>query len=269
MNMAQKINTEEKPSSESTGKWILKNLIGAALFFAALVIVATITLNLITNHNETIEVPDLTNLSVGEAWTAAHRLNLRTEVTDSLYVRRMEKGAVYSQNPKPGTLVKKNRRIALTINALNAKKVSMPNLVGFSLRQAMAELNARGLVLGKLTYVDDIATNNVLRQVYRNSQIRPGRQIEVGSVIDLVVGLNPEDNLTFVPDVKNMKYLRAVEAVHDNSLNIGKLVFDKTVKDYSDSLDAAVYRQEPGVSQEPLLMGSEVTLYLSLDKKSE
>jgi len=247
--------------------WIVRNLIGAVVFFAALLIAATVILGIITHHGQTIEVPDLTNMSVDNARHEASREDLRIEVIDSIYVRRMQKGAVYSQNPKAGTKVKKGRRIMLTINAMNAKKVSMPNLVGYSMRQAKAELNARGLALGKLIYVNDIATNNVLRQIYHNREIRPGRQIETGSEIDLQVGLNPSDNMTYVPNVKGMKYLRAVDAVHDNSLNLGKVVFDKTVKNYTDSLNATVYKQSPGASKSPLLMGSDVTIHLSLDIK--
>ncbi|MBQ6178982.1 MAG: PASTA domain-containing protein [Bacteroidales bacterium] len=247
--------------------WIVKNIIKAAVFFLTLVIVAQIVLKLVTHHGQMIEVPDLTSMSVEEARREASKDNLRTEVIDSIFVRRMEKGAVYSQNPKAGTMVKKGRRVMLTINAKQAKKVSMPNLVGYSMRQAKAELNSRGLALGKLIYVNDIATNNVLRQIYRNREIRPGVQIESGSEIDLQVGLNSDDNMTYVPNVKGMKYLRAVDAVHDNSLNIGRIVFDKTVKNYSDSLNAMVYKQTPGASKSPLLMGSDVTLHLSLDIK--
>ncbi len=247
--------------------WIVRNLIGAVVFFAVLLIAATVILGIITHHGQTIEVPDLTNMSMDDARHEASREDLRIEVIDSIYVRRMQKGAVYSQNPKAGTKVKKGRRIMLTINAMNAKKVSMPNLVGYSMRQAKAELNARGLALGKLIYVNDIATNNVLRQIYHNREIRPGRQIETGSEIDLQVGLNPSDNMTYVPNVKGMKYLRAVDAVHDNSLNLGKVVFDKTVKNYTDSLNATVYKQSPGASKSPLLMGSDVTIHLSLDIK--
>lgn len=247
--------------------WIVKNIIKAAVFFLTLVIVAQIALKLVTHHGQMIEVPDLTSMSVEEAHREALKDNLRTEVIDSIFVRRMEKGAVYSQNPKAGTMVKKGRRVMLTINAKHAKKVSMPNLVGYSMRQAKAELNSRGLALGKLIYVNDIATNNVLRQIYRNREIRPGVQIESGSEIDLQVGLNSDDNMTYVPNVKGMKYLRAVDAVHDNSLNIGRIVFDKTVKNYSDSLNAMVYKQTPGASKSPLLMGSDVTLHLSLDIK--
>ena len=264
MNMA-----DNKDKKGFFGNWIVKNIILAVLFFTVLIIINSILLSTITNHNQTIEVPDLTSMSIDEARHEAARLKLRTEVIDSIFVRKMEKGAVYSQNPKAGSRVKKGRRILLTINAKNAKKVSMPNLVGYSMRQAKAELNSRGLALGKLIYVNDIATNNVLRQIYRNREIRPGRQIETGSEINLEVGLNPEDNLTYVPAVKGLKYFRAVAAVHDYSLNIGRVVFDKSVRNYTDSLNAAVTRQTPEATGNPILMGSDVTIYLSLDKKNE
>ena len=133
------------------------------------------------------------------------------------------------------------------------------------MRQAKAELNARGLTLGKLLYVDDIATNNVIRQLYHNRQIKPGKKIESGSEIDLEDGLNPDNNLTNIPDLMNKKYLRAVDDVHESSLNIGKLVFDSSVKDYADTLNAQVYKQIPVKSAEAVLMGSEITLYLSVD----
>ena len=132
------------------------------------------------------------------------------------------------------------------------------------MRQAKAELMSKGLTLRKLLYVEDIATNNVLKQLYRNREIKPGRMIESGAEIDLVVGLS-EDNQTIVPDVTGMKYLRAVDAIHDNSLNINGLRFDKGIRTYSDSLDAVVYRQVPEPSDMSVTMGSDVTLYLKLD----
>ena len=256
----------QETNSGSVFKWILRNIVLAIVFVVALVVVINLLLGMFTNHGETITVPDLTSMSVSEASREAGSHKLRVEVTDSIYVRRMAKGAVYSQNPKAGSQVKKGRRTLLTINALHSKKVTMPNLVGYSMRQAKAELNSRGLTLGKLTYVSDIATNNVLRQVYNNREIKPGKQIESGAVIDLVVGLNPTDNQTYIPDLKGMKYLRAVDAIHDNSLNIRKVSFDSNVRTYADSLNAVVYRQSPTASNAPILMGSEVSIYLSLEK---
>ncbi len=246
--------------------WIVKNIIGALLLIAVLTVAAFFILKGLTHHNQELVVPDLTNMTVKEAEKVASEHGMRVQVSDSVYVRRMARGAVYKHNPKAGSHVKQGRRILLTINAVTPKSVTMPNLVGYSMRQAKAELLSRGLHLGKLIYIDDIATNNVISQLYHNSEIRPGRRIESESVIDLVVGLNETDNITYIPYVVGSRYMNAVDAVHDNSLNIEKLYFDDTVKDYSDSLNAMVYRQAPAASEEPCTMGSSVTLYLTTDK---
>ena len=142
----------------------------------------------------------------------------------------------------------------------------MPNLIGYSTRQAKVELLSRGLVLGKLIYVQDMATNNVLRQLKGFKEIEPGTMVESGTVINLVVGLNSTDNVTLVPYLGGLRNMSAVEAVHDHSLNVGMLVFDETVKDYEDSLNAVVYRQVPEACDTISVgMGESVDLYLTLD----
>ena len=249
------------------GKWFLKHLLAAFIVVVVLIVGAMIFLNVVTQHNKELVVPDLSNLLVEDARAEAAINKMVVDVTDSVFVKRMKRGAVYRQNPAPGSKVKQGRRIALTINAVNAKKITMPNLVGFSMRQAKAELLSRGLVLGKLIYVQDMATNNVLSQLSHNSEIAPGTMIDSESVIDLVLGLNGYDFVTCVPDVIGLKCISAVDAVHDNSLNIRTLHFDRTVKDYDDSLNAKVYSQVPEPSDSiHVNMGSEVTLYLTIDE---
>ncbi len=254
------------------GGWILRNLIIALVIVVVLVAGSIVFLNVVTQHGKVLSVPDFSNMTVSEAEFTAAQAGMRVEVTDSVFAKRMRKGAVRDQNPAPGAKVKEGRRILLTINALNAKKVTMPDLVGLSMRQAMAELQSRGLVLGKLIYVEDLATNNVLRQLKGNREITPGVSVETDTVIDLVVGLNPDTEAsTYIPYVIGRKYLSAVDAVHKQSLNISNLRFDKTVRDYDDSLNAVVYRQEPAIEQTDSLvtvpLGSDIALYLSLDQK--
>ena len=246
--------------------WIVRNLLIALSVVVVLIVGAMIFLNRVTQHGKELSVPDFSNLSVSEAEYVASQAGMRVEVTDSVFVKRMKRGAVYRQNPVPGAKVKEGRRIVLTINAVNAKKVTMPNLVGLSLRQAKAELMSRGLVLNRLVYVQDMETNNVLRQLKGNREIEPGTMIDSESAIDLVLGLNDMDNKAFVPDVTGLKNMSAVEAMFDHSLNIKDLKFDDTVKDYDDSLNAMVYRQVPEPSDSvSVAMGEEVMLYLTID----
>ncbi len=246
--------------------WIVRNLLIAFAVLVALIVGAMIFLNVATQHNKELIVPDLANMTVEEAHAVATASGMRVDVTDSAFVKRMKRGAVYRQNPAPGSKVKEGRRIALTINAVNPRQITMPDLIGYSTRQAKAELLSRGLVLGKLIYVQDMATNNVLRQLHNNLEIEPGAMVDSEAVIDLVVGLNSRDNVTFVPYLAGLRSLSAVEAVHDHSLNIGKMRYDDTVKDYEDSLNAVVYRQVPAASDSVSVnMGSAVDLYMTLD----
>ena len=248
------------------GSYVLRHLLAAVALVVALIAGAMIFLNLVTQHGKEIAVPDFSNMTVDEAELAASEAGMRVEVTDSVFVKRMKRGAVYRQNPVPGSKVKEGRRVVLTINAVNAKTVTMPDLVGLSLRQASAEIMSRGLVLNRLIYVQDMATNNVLRQLMGNREVEAGAMVDSESPIDLVLGLNDLDNRTYVPDVSGLKNLSAVEAVFDHSLNVKGLRFDDTVKDYDDSLNAMVYRQVPEPSDSvSVAMGEEVMLYLTTD----
>lgn len=266
--MADKKKNQDNKKTGFFNNPIVRSLLLAVVIVAALIIGAMVFLDVVTQHGKEIDVPDFSNMSVAEAETLAMQTGVRVEVIDSVFVKRMKKGAVYRQNPVPGSKVKNGRRIVLTINAVNAKKVTMPNLVGLSMRQAKAELLSRGLVLNKLIYVQDMATNNVLRQLHGNREIEPGVMVESESKIDLVLGLNHMDNESYVPDVTGLKNLSAVDAVHDRSLNVKSLKFDETVKTYDDSLNAMVYRQVPAPSDSlSVPMGESVTLYLTADQK--
>lgn len=248
--------------------WIVKNLALAAALVLGIVIVANLLLGIGTKHGKSIEVPDFTNMTVPEAQTIADAAGLRLEVLDSVYVRRMGKGAIFLQNPKAGSQVKKGRRITLTINAKTAQKVTMSNLVGRTVRMARAELRTKGLNLRKITYRQDMATDLVLEQHYNGRPIASGKAIDAGSYIDLVVGINYEDSpeliQTNVPNVVGMKYLRAVDALHDKTLN-ATLLFDKSVTTYADSLDAVVYKQGREASEMPIDKGESVSIYLTID----
>ena len=168
--------------------WIVKNLIGAVIFFVLLLVVAAVGLNLITRHGKTVTAPDFTNLSLTRADSLAKADGVGIKVVDSVFVKRLPGGVVYRQNPKAGAKVKKGRSIFLTINSVVPRKVVMPNLYGYSVTEARAELKNRGLNIGKLNYVRDIATNTVLGQycdgrelaAHLNAVVEANRQILPG-----------------------------------------------------------------------------------------
>jgi len=245
-------------------KPLLRNFIGGIVFILALVLVLQLLLALFTRHNKELTVPDFTALDMRTVEQVAHKMHLRVEVADSVFVKHLPLGVVFSQNPAAGSRVKKNRRIFITINSTVPRMVTVPSVVGYSLRQAAAEITASGLSVGKLSYVSDIATNNVLRQQYKGKDIASGRKVETESKIDLVLGLNEEDNMTLVPNVKGFTGTVARANIIENSLNVGKVRYDDSVKNYADSLHAVVYSQAPAASAS-VKMGRGVDIYLTVD----
>lgn len=248
------------------GNWVVLNLLIAAVLGCAIFFGVRYGLRSFTQHNKYVEVPDFVGRTMSQAEALAQQDDLQLIVVDSVYVNRFTHGAVYSQNPAPGHQVKHGRKIYLTVNALRKKQVTVPSMVGLSVRQAKVELFSNNLVLGKLNYVRDIATNNVLGQMIKGKDVTPGTKVDAGTVVDLKVGLSPDDSYTMVPTLYELPYNKAVEAVQNNYLNVNKVVFDYTVRSYSDSLAAFVYRQSPEPSEYQVRMGQQVNIYLTLDR---
>lgn len=246
-------------------KRILKNILIVIGIYVGILLIAFVGLNIATKHGKEIKVPDFTNLSVEQAHELAAQEKIQVLVSDSVYVRRMKPGTVYRQNPLAGSGVKKGRKIRLVINAVTPKMASMPNVVGYSLRQATAEIIGSGLKVGRLKYENDFATNNVLKQLYNGESIEPGTQIESDATIDLVLGVNQKENATAIPDLLGLRMMAALDMLHDNSLNVGRMYFDSDILDYSDSLNALVYRQSPDIGPDPVRLGGNISLYFTLD----
>ena len=194
----------KKSSAKNTLKdnIILKHIILSGCSVLVVLFVLFSLLKYITRHNQELEVPSFINMTVEQAEVIARANELRLEVTDSVYINRMAPGAIFRQNPEAAGKVKKNRRILLTINATQPKLVKMPELVGFSLRQAQSELISNQLRLGKLIYVEDMATNNVLGQLYNGAPIEADTKIPSESIIDLQLGINDTDSTTYIPEVR-------------------------------------------------------------------
>lgn len=243
---------------------LAKNFLWGVGFVIVVVLGVRIALVVTTLHGRSVPVPDFTGKTVEQSRLLAEKSDMKIVVVDSVFVSKVPRGTTYRQNPLAGTNVKKGRTVYLTVNAVGEKRVVMPNLVGLSLRQAKSELLSGGFDMGELIYESDIATNNVLRQLFCGETVEPGTLLPSDSVIDLVLGRSDADALTNVPTLIGKRREKAVDAAKEGSFNIGHLSFDTTVKTKSDSLMAFVYRQWPKEG-ETALMGTRMTLYLTMD----
>lgn len=155
-------------------------------------------LKLYTGQNEEpIKTPNLVGLNIFEAKDLIQQMGLQTVVADTTYIDGKNKLEVIIQSPETDLLVKKGRKIYLTINSDKIPKVKMPDLAGkTSLRQAKNMLLSSGLILSEVIErpdpsVGSISDKPVLDQLLKGEKktIEANTEIPRLSKINLIVGV--------------------------------------------------------------------------------
>lgn len=249
-----------------TTKTFLRHL-GLAVIIAVVLILGTLlVLKIYTHHGRTIMVPDLAGLTLDEVDDVTTSRRLRYEVIDSVFSTEMPRGTVIKQTPYASSNVKKNRKIFLTMNAVNPEMVSMPQLIGLSFRQARLALQNAGLAQGSIEYRPDFAKNNVLQQMHNDTVINEGTLITKGAVIDLVLGMGLSNETTRVPRLLGLGLEEASAIISDYYLNLGAITYDESFEEAEDSTGAFIWRQYPDYDEfKRLNMGMEMDVWLTLD----
>jgi beta-lactam-binding protein with PASTA domain len=170
-------------------KLFLKHLLLAIGIFAVLVWITLQSLAWYTHHNDYLVVPDFRGLDLQMVRENTDNANYRFSVIDSLFEPDKPKGSVLTQDPYPGSKVKKDRTIYLTITSFVPEKTTMPDLRDLTLRQAQTMLESAGLKLGRLQYIKSFDEDAVQNQFFKGRVIKPGSSIDKGSVITLTVGM--------------------------------------------------------------------------------
>lgn len=162
------------------------------LMFGALAFVAIVYFYIylpnVTNHGETIKVPDLSGLNMEEAAKRASEFKLRVAVNDSSYAEDAEPLAIIKQFPTANETVKEDRTIYVSINRTTPPSLPMPDIADKSLINAEVVLKSSELKRGRLMYEPYPFRDLVKDVLYKGKPIAPGTRIPKGSVIDLVVG---------------------------------------------------------------------------------
>jgi beta-lactam-binding protein with PASTA domain len=142
-----------------------------------------------TNHEQKIQVPNLSRMEISKVQTVLKELDLRYEVIDSAsFTKRFPKKSVIEQNPKSGSFVKQNRKIYLTLNPSKYADISIIEFYGKTKNEVEAQLKSLGLVIGDYTYVKDLGKDVVRKLVHQGLEIKKGDVLPKNSIVDLVLG---------------------------------------------------------------------------------
>lgn len=171
-------------------KVFLKQLLIAFGLILAVIFLMVFWLNFSTNHNQKIEVPNLSKMSLEKVDETLNDLDLNWEVIDSAsFNATYPKKSVIEQSPEAGDFVKENRKIYLTLNPSGFKDVEIPDFYGKTKRQATSQLTAIGFRIStQEIYVNDIAKDVVRGLIYNGKELKNGDKIPQNSEIILKLG---------------------------------------------------------------------------------
>ncbi len=164
--------------------------IGLAILAIVLIVFCVLQwLGSTTNHGEFVEVPDFSKMSVMDMRKAVEDASLRYEVLDSAnFNPDYPRFSIIDQDPIAGSKVKEDRKIYFTVNPSGYKKVTLPNVVQVTQRNAASMLRAVGLDVQRVTYIDQIGKDMVYYIKYKGKQVSPGEKLPKTSKVELVCG---------------------------------------------------------------------------------
>ena len=152
----------------------------------------TITVTVSSGQVEEIKMPDLEGQTLSQALGTLDDLNLGLEYdynSRTSYHDTIPKDSVISTYPTEGTVLHEGQQIILEMSLGPAEKTSIvPSLIGRTLEEATADLDAVGLTLNQVqeSNTDQQPAGKVFYQ-----SITAGTEVAQGTAIDIFISLGP------------------------------------------------------------------------------
>ncbi len=200
------------------------------------------------------KVPDLIGLDLAAARAELEREGFRGIVDREIHSGDFGPGRVAEHRPESGAVLRKGRKVWLTIS-LGVRNTVAPSTVGMTSRQAGIVLGQEGLGVGSVSRVfhDDVGRGAVIAQ-----DPPAGGECSEGARIDLLVSLGPVPDAWVLPELVGKPVREAERLLELHGLDIGErtVVIDRSV------LPSTVLEQDPPPGRR-VESGQEVALVVS------
>ncbi len=193
---------------------VLTILVAILIFSFANLIVMPI----VTRHGDEFPLAKIEGLTVPEARPILKEAELGLQITSEEYHPDKPTGTILTQFPVAGTMVKSGRTVKV-VTSLGQKDVEIPDLRGFSVRQATLNLEAAGFVLGQIEYT---TTDSLPENVVVFSFPSAGQRIAYGSAVSLLVNRLPNQRTVLVPKVIGLSLADATRKLGEAGLRLGE-----------------------------------------------
>lgn len=225
-----------------------------AVFLFLLIIVNSIVMPIITRHGSEFSLPNIIGMTVPDAKPVLAEAKLAIDITSQEYHADKPSGTILSQFPVPGTMVKSGRTIRV-VTSLGQKDVTVPDIHGFSIRQATLNLEQAGFIIGQIQWT---AVDSLPEKVVVFSYPAAGTMVSYGSAINLMVNRGMSSQTVLVPKLVGLSLTDATKALEDAGLKVGLVT--RTVDENYLPETVLSQSEEPGAE---LLPGEAVDLTVS------
>ena len=243
---------------------LLNVAIVIALSYGLYHFIFNVWLDSYTNHNEFVEVPDLSKMKINDATAKLEELGLTYEVDSSRFDPNTKPFAIMDFYPTAQSRVKEGRRIFIKSNPRTYRPVDLPDLIGKSKRLALTQLEISGLKIGKILYEPDLAKDAVLKILYNGKIVKAGEQLPRFATVDLVLGRGMLSGVR-MPNLINFTLTEAKKSIKDNFFEIGQIKF---IGGSNDTINARVVYQFP-FSSDTYDQGQPIDIWLSTEPRDK
>ena len=193
----------------------------AGAFFLALLVSAYVTTLVIVKGQPEVVVPDVTGQGAITALKTLSDLGLNIKVRAVDFSDSVPQDYIISQDPKPGTKVKKKRDIRVVLSKGSAF-VPLPDLSGLSVDQAVSILEQSRLDQGQISYTYGFGPEQGRDRVLAQFP-EPMTPVKAETKVDLLLSLGPRPVYLVMPDLTGQPYSVALYKLEQAGLTLGRM----------------------------------------------
>lgn len=172
-------------------------------------------------HRDVLPAPDVRGMEYEAARNKFYGVGLLTEVRTREFDDSVAEGKVLSQYPDPGEMVKKGRKIALTVSR-GPEAAQIPSLRRINERQARLDLRKSGFTVGNVrkAYHESVPVDAVI-ETFPPAGTITSRAMD----LDLIVSRGPKPTHAVMPNVIGDILSEAKKKIVDAGLKVGAVTY--------------------------------------------
>jgi serine/threonine-protein kinase len=178
-------------------KRFLFSAVFLSLLFLILFFLSAIIFSQVLLKSEVVTVPDLAGKTVSQARADLSKKDLSLALKGTESNDRVEKGLICRQEPAAGSRIRTTKVIQV-LTSSGSGVVTVPDLAGKPLEEALTLLQAAGLTRGKLTQVHTprLPAGRILAQ-----KPEPATVVDRGSPVGILLSQGDLDDRYVMPDL--------------------------------------------------------------------